>query len=327
MMSSQAGTYPTVVFSSVVRSTHKGDSHGGLYLADLATQTAEQVLDWSDASIDWEGRGGDRGLRGIAFHEDRMFLSASDEIFIYDRNFQLQTSFRNRYLKRCHEITVAGDRLFLTSTGFDSVLEYDLEAGLFVRGHLLRYPRRWRKRRKLHLRPRPKLTVFDPTGADGPVAGDTCHINNVFHEDGALYVSGTGLGYLWRIVNDRLERYARVPYGSHNARPFRGGVLLNHTATNRIVFTTRSGRIVKSFPVQTYDQRSLVHSDLPSDRARPSFARGLAVKDGLIIGGSSPATVTLYDFGRPRALCSVNVTMDVRNAIHGLEVWPFGAGP
>ena len=29
------------------------------------------------------------------------------------------------------------------------------------------------------------------------------------------------------------------------------------------------------------------------------------------------------DFSREKRLGSVNLTMDIRNAIHGLEVWPF----
>ena len=40
-------------------------------------------------------------------------------------------------------------------------------------------------------------------------------------------------------------------------------------------------------------------------------------------GGSSPSTVTLYDLAQNERVLSVNLTMDVRNAIHGLEVWPF----
>jgi hypothetical protein len=316
---------PKIIFSSVVRSTHKGESHGGLYLADLSTGSAEQVLDWSDPSIDWEGRGGDRGLRGIAFHGDRLLLSASDEIFVYDKDFRPQASFRNQYLRRCHEITVAGDSLFATSTGFDCVLEFDLVASSFVRGYSLRFPERWRARRKLHVRPRPSFTVFDPTGPRGPEPGDTSHINNVHHEDGALYLSGTALGNLWRIVEGRLQRYARVPYGSHNARPFKGGVLLNHTATDRIAFLSRRGRVLKSFDLPSYEEGELVHSEVPRDRARPAFGRGLAVVDDgdFIVGGSSPGTITLYRFDPPGALTSINVTMDVRNAIHGLEIWPF----
>jgi hypothetical protein len=315
---------PRIVFSSVVRSTNKGEAHGGLYLADLSDGTVEQVLDWSDPSIDWEGRGGDRGLRGIAFYGDRLFLSASDEIFVYDAAFRLQGSFRNPYLKRCHEINIDRDSLFLTSTSFDSVLEYDLLTDSFVRGYCLRYPKRMRLHRALHLRPRPSLTVFDPTSDDGPEPGDTCHINNVFSKDGAVYISGTRLGNIWRVIEGRAERYARIPYGSHNARPFKNGVLLNHTATDRVAFLTRRGRVVRSFPLRHYDQGELVHGELSTDRARPAFGRGLTViDDELIVGGSSPATISLYEFEPPRTVTTINVTLDVRNAIHGLEVWPF----
>jgi len=61
-----------------------------------------------------------------------------------------------------------------------------------------------------------------------------------------------------------------------------------------------------------------------SGLARQGFARGLAVvSDSLVAGGSSPSTVTLYDLASNQRVMSVNLTMDVRNAIHGLEVWPF----
>ncbi len=130
---------PRVIVSSVIRAADQGQSHGGVYLVDMSTGVTEQVIDWSTSSIDWEGRGGDRGLRGIAFHGDRIYLAASDEVFVYDRAFRQVGSFGNRYLRHCHEIHVSGDRLFITSTGFDSVLEYDLTNQRFVRGFLLRY--------------------------------------------------------------------------------------------------------------------------------------------------------------------------------------------
>ncbi len=73
-----------MIATSVVRATNQGESHGGVYLVDLLGGGFEQVIDWNEASISWEGRGADRGLRGIAFHEDRVLLAASDEIFVYD---------------------------------------------------------------------------------------------------------------------------------------------------------------------------------------------------------------------------------------------------
>lgn len=316
---------PSVVLSSVVRSAFKGESHGGVYLIDLETERIDQVIDWADPTINWEGRGADRGLRGIAFHGQSVYLAASDEIFVYDKTFALQGSFKNRYLKHCHEIQVEGERLYATSTGFDSVLEYDLAAEDFVRGYCLRFSSIWRSRRKVGLRPRPRFRTFDPRGDAGPIAGDTCHVNNVFARDGAVHVSGTGLGTMWRIADGRLSRFAAIPYGSHNARPFREGVLLNHTASDRIAYVDRRGGTLRSFPLPTYPEHQLENATLPKDLARPAFGRGLAVaeNDDLIIGGSSPATITAYRFGSGLTLKSVNVTMDVRNAVHGLEIWPF----
>ena len=315
---------PKILCSSVIRSVHRGESHGGVYLVDLATRTSEQVLDWTDADIDWDGRGGDRGLRGIAFHDGLIYLAASDEVFVYDRSWERRGSFRNPYLHLCHEIFVEGDRLYLASTGFDAVLEYDLAAGSFTRGWCLRYSNAWKLRRTLKLDIRPSLSRFDPNGPQGPAPGDTSHVNHVWVQDGALLASGTKMSALWRIDGPKLERYARLPFGTHNARPFREGVLFNHTRSDRIVYADRGGRTIASVPLPSYPARELLHADLPSDLARPAFGRGLTtLDDGRIVGGCSPATITSYDVDAEETLASVNLTMDVRNAVHGLEVWPF----
>ena len=315
---------PKVLLSSVIRSTHQGESHGGVYLVDMGSGEIRQVIDWNDPSIDWAGRGADRGLRGIAFFEDSIYLAASDEIFVYDQDFRLRASFKSPYLKHCHEIVIEEGVLYATSTGFDSILEYDLREGRFRRGYCLRFPDVWRMRRRLHMRPRPRFFAFDPESDRGPSPGDTCHVNSVSCEDGVLYVAGVRLGTLWRIEGSRLSRFARIPYGSHNARPFREGVLLNHTATDRIAFLDRRGRVIHVYPLVTYDEAKLVNAGLSRDQARPGFGRGLAVlDDGLILGGSSPATLTAYRFDPPGIVKSINLSMDVRNAIHGLAIWPF----
>ena len=79
-----------LVATSVVRGTRQGESHGGVYLIDLEKQRAKQTIDWNTADIDWQGRGWDRGLRGIAFDGDRVFIAASDELFEYDKSFNLK---------------------------------------------------------------------------------------------------------------------------------------------------------------------------------------------------------------------------------------------
>src|SRR5256885_11399937 len=106
MVEPTTSTLPRVVLSSVVRSSHQGESHGGVYVVDFATRDVEQVLDWDDPSISWEGRGADPGLRGIAFRGDRVYLAASDEIFLYDMSFRMQGTFRNSHSYHCLRITV-----------------------------------------------------------------------------------------------------------------------------------------------------------------------------------------------------------------------------
>jgi hypothetical protein len=68
----------------------------------------------------------------------------------------------------------------------------------------------------------------------------------------------------------------------------------------------------------------LEYNDIPEDHARQGFGRGLCEwKEGIVIVGSSPATVSAYELSSAERIASVNLTMDVRNAVHGLEVWSF----
>lgn len=315
---------PTVIATSVVRSTHKGESHGGIYLIDLRNGDQQQVRNWDDPNISWAGRGDERGLRGIAFHERSVLIAASDRIVILDQELNVVDSFVNPYLKHCHEIYRAGNTLWLSSTGFDCVLGFELSTGRFSIGyHLTRsYPSR--VARKLERSPRYSVRTFDPQASAEPSLTDRLHVNNVWPHEDSILVSGTGLRHIVEIRDDSTGRYARVPRGTHNAHPFRDGILVNHTRSNRIAFMTRRGRVRKSFPIKVYPESKLTHASLPADHARQAFGRGLCTwSDRVVIGGSSPATVSAFDFDTEQLLARVSVTMDVRNAIHGLEVWPF----
>jgi hypothetical protein len=47
------------------------------------------------------------------------------------------------------------------------------------------------------------------------------------------------------------------------------------------------------------------------------------LNDDLVAGGSSPSTIALHDLKRSKTVLTVRLSQDVRNAIHGLEIWPF----
>ena len=109
---------PKLIVTSVVRGSQQGESHGGVFTVDFDNQDGIQHIDWNTGDIDWEGRGADRGLRGIEFDGDDIYIAASDELFVYNRDFEGQRSFKNRYLKHCHEICRMERMIFVTSTGF-----------------------------------------------------------------------------------------------------------------------------------------------------------------------------------------------------------------
>lgn len=306
---------PTVITSSVVRSAHQGESHGGIYLVDLENSRFTQKIDWNNCDIDWNGRGGDRGLRGIAFHGDEIYIAASDEIIIYDRNFSRIRSLRNRHLKYCHEIFIFQDMLYLTSTGYDSVLVFSIPAGRFVTSYCAR----------LHPGNNFSVNSFDPNGFDGPSPGDTLHLNSLHVDDNGLHIAGHQLPFIILVDGSGVWKYGKLPAGTHNARPFNDALLFNNTAANCIALARRDGSTLKSFPVVMFDDRQLLHKDLPNDHARQGFCRGLClINNGeFIVGGSSPSTLSVYSMLDGKCVKRVSISMDKRNAIHGLEVWPY----
>lgn len=303
---------PALLASSVIRGSLLGESHGGLYLVDLDRGTAELKLDWNTTAIDITGRGGDRGLRGIAFHRERILVAANSQLLILDPSFRVLESFGNPYLQHCHEISVAGDLVYLTATGFDSLLSFDLTSGRFVDGWHLGL-----SGRSLGLH------HFDPSTAAGPAAGHHFHLNSVHASAAGIWFGGLNTPGLLHMDGKGLSLAARLPPGTHNAQLWNDGLLYNDTEANRVCYL-RDGRLCE-MAVPDFDPRRIVNLErFASAVARPRFARGLCVlANGLIAGGSSPSTISVYDPGDGRRLTQQNISMDIRNAVHGLAVWPY----
>jgi hypothetical protein len=301
-----------LVATSVVRGSRQGESHGGVYLVDFTEKTAALCVDWNTADIDWQGRGWDRGLRGIAFDGERVYIAASDELFVYDPGFRLLESFRSPYLKHCHEICVHQRRLYLTSTGFDSILGFDLDNKRFCWGiHIARL------RKGFQGKP------FDPVTAPGPAPSNNFHLNSVYATDKGLFISGLKTGAVLVYNGREIVPWVSLPGGTHNARPHLDGVLFNDTQADRVRWVSPGGE--KSFAVPAYPPEQLTHVDEDDSRiARAGFGRGLcAISDQLLAAGSSPSTIALHDLDELKTIGQVTLSYDIRNAIHGLEVWPF----
>lgn len=235
-------------------------------------------------------------------------------MFVYDQQFRIVKSFRNHYLKHCHEICVHRGVLYLTSTGFDSILAFDLAAERFTWGMAVTLADgQWHAH------------CFDPNSANGPPARNVAHINTIDCTDQGLSFSGLRTNGIVSLAAEmRLEPQVELPAGTHNARLTDDGVLFNDTAANFLRYVRRDGS-ERHFPFPTYPEDELEFSTTDaSGIARQGFGRGLCViDDRLVAAGSSPSTVSVFDLEKGQSVFAVNFSMDVRNAIHGLEVWPY----
>ena len=305
---------PKLIATSVVRGSEKGQSHGGVYTIDFNSQEVEQHIDWNDGDIDFSGRGWDRGLRGIEFIDQQVWIAASDELFCYSPEFELLGSYRNEYLTHCHEISRRDHLLFLTSTGYDSVLVFNLKTLSFIWGlYISRNGDDWTGQR------------FDPMAKSGPPFSNNYHINMIHVAESGVYFSGLHTRALLRLSSDMsITKTCSLPEGIHNARPFLEGVIFNDTKSDVIRHVSRNGESIV-LPVPIYNTEELQFHGVDDTKvARQGFGRGLCVvNERLIAAGSSPSTISLYDVGSKERISAVNLTMDIRNAIHGLEVWPF----
>ena len=101
-------------------------------------------------------------------------------------------------------------------------------------------------------------------------------------------------------------------------------MLFIDTDKDCVRYVAREGR-QHAFRLPSYDGLPIESTGADDSKiARQGYGRGLyPVGDRFLAAGSSPATITLYDLETNMAVGSVNLSMDVRNAIHGLEVWPY----
>ena len=304
---------PRLLVSSVVRGAERNQSHGGLYLVDFDESSSRMLVDWDSVEIDVSGRGGDRGLRGIGIDSGRaqIWVAATDRLLLFDPDLRLIDQFASPFLRHCHEISIHRDLIHIVSTGFDAVLTFDPAVGRFTRG--------------LHLAADPgglRLRTFNPGVGPGPEPGNRFHINNVAARDEGLFFSGLRLPALLREHRGVLANAAKLPPGTHNAQPFGDGVIFNDTASDRICVGTPHRMM--SLEIADAAMRATTGPAIDPVLARPFFARGLLpLSDRLVVGGASPSTVSLYDLDAAKAVARIGLSDDVRNAIHGIALWPF----
>ncbi|MDT8320295.1 MAG: hypothetical protein RQ826_07185 [Xanthomonadales bacterium] len=301
-----------LALTTVVRGSSKGQSHGGLYLVDIDGGRGAQLLDWTRPTIDWSGYGAGRGLRGLAVHEQHVYVAGSDELFCFDPGFHLQNVYRSPYLGGAQAVAYFDGRVYVVSRQFDALLSLNIAGGRFDWGLQISDD-------EGGLRGMP----FDPQGTVGPSPGSHLRLNSLHCDSRGLFVSGSRTAGLLHFDGRRITRLVTLPERVHDARPWRDGVLFNDTGAGAVRFLTPQANRV--FQVPRYPEEVLEPGSFENPEcALQGYARGLCVIDGQrFASGSSPLTVTVHDLEAMKTELSITLETDARHAVHTLAAWPF----
>ena len=279
--------------SSAIRAPGTEAGSGGLFLIDLEARSVLQPVDLVSAKFPWEETGREAGLRGIAFDGESMYCAASDALYTFNSKFEYQAHWSNPYLRYCRGIAIVERRLFMVSSGFDSIIGFDLDTLQFD----------W----ALHIKSRGFAVgghPFDPTGDDGPLMVAKLDLHEMYCDKTGMYItSNKGLiRYLGNEINVAVE----LPADSHDARPFRDGVLFNDSMAAALRYAGRG---------EGEDDRTMSTGESP---------RGLCVLNGAVVaGGSSPATVSIVDLAANKQLLTVQISEDPNTSIRCIARWPY----
>ncbi|MDZ4730424.1 MAG: hypothetical protein SH820_10840 [Xanthomonadales bacterium] len=281
-------------------------------MLDIEGQAGAQVLSWSYSAISWDGSGGARGLRGIGFAKDQVFIAAHDELMVFSPEFELVAKHRSPYLGGAQGLTVFENRVYVISSAFDAVLAFDLELGQFVWGLQLSNDDAG-----------VRATPFDPLGTLGPSPRNRLQLQSVCANAKGLFLSGPATLGLLHFDGKRIAQLVSLPEGARDARPWRDGVLFNDTSADAVRFLTPEHNRV--FALLPYPEKDLEPADSADPaQGRAGFARGLCVIDNeRFVSGSSPLTVTLHNIETMQTVQRFNLDMDVRHCVHSLALWPY----
>lgn len=334
-----------VYFSTVLRSAPP--HHGGeLVLLDWEKKEilARRPIVPSDPDIeDPNPRGNTRGGRGIEILGDEVLCCSYHSLLFFDRNLVPRRRFTHPLFVSLHETVPAGDgTLWVTSTAIDAAFRVDLQTGEVVEE---RHPRAMPGiAAALGLTPLELPTGRDPRssflGREHFEHPHHVHLNAVALVEGRLFALLSKPGVIADLDRDRIVARHKSLKGSHNLRLGPDGLLRVSYTLERCVllFDPHTGRRVRKIRfgrdgglrrrLRRHDlvyraRRALARVGLvDSHPNRPGFVRGLAIRDGRLFVGISPATIVEIDERTGRVVDRFDYAEEVRACVHGLEVEP-----
>ena len=303
-----------LIATTVIHGAEAGEVHGCAYLVDLVNEEVFRKIRYDADDIEWFGQEGGRGLRGIAFEDDTLYIAASNVLLAYDKRFKLIESWRNPYLLNCHGICIYQRKLFLASSGNDCILAFDLDDRKFDWAMQI-------QTQQFQFKP----LTFDPQEADGPLPINKLHLSSVSCSEQGMHISGRNTGGLLHFNGETIQMSVELPKGAQDAHMFRHGVVFNDSHKGVIRYAgSNDEKEDRAISVPFFTASDHSENDPHEVRSlKRGFARGLCILSAAsVAGGSTPAGVSIYDLRDNKRLLTVNFTKNTREAINSIDTFP-----
>lgn len=332
-----------IYFGTIVRAAAVNEG-GGLLKLDWNKKTIlnEVPIVPADPALDHDpnARGNVRGCRGIRVLGDEIIAADYHTLNFFDRDLNLKRKMTHGLMAGLHEIDIADDSIWVSSTSLDAVLKYRLDNGALEAQY---WPREMPGfQNELDIEPLPidkkidnRETFLDSASFRGP---SHLHLNAVCEYQGevyALFHSKCVVANLTRgtivIRDDKLKH-------AHNLIIEEPGLVLINDTHRAVVreYDLASGRQTRAIDIKKMPgiKKLVFKSALRAIRemgvsffssrrkatARPLYLRGLAVDENYIFAGFSPATIARIDRKTGELVDYYFHSSDVRVCIHGLTV-------
>jgi len=273
-------------------------------------------------------RGNSRGGKGMLVSGDEIFVGTYHSILVYDIHLNLKYRITNNLFSNIHEMSFAGEHIWVSSTTIDCALQVDRE------GKTLKtwWPREERLLQEKY--------GFFPMEIDkqadnrlvylhAELENSECHthLNSVATFSDRTYVLLNKQGVLVKIEPEmRIEIEDRNLRGAHSPTITPCGnrlILCGSFKKTILIYDLETGELNQKIELMELPEIANLHRDYPDQPFNRSiFVRGLEIiDDHRVLVGVSPAAILEIDINNGKLLDLFQYSQDVGDAVHGLVHW------
>jgi len=280
-----------ILATVVLRTSKPQEAHGFLVAIDWATRRVVRTIAAPAlySELGYRNRGGRRGFRGLARHRGKVWLAASDAIYLLDpAEMAIVGMVSHRYMGSIHDLFGEDDGVWVTCTGADGI--FKIGEGQDV------IDERWAKGPPTH-----DLRIhFDD-------ALDTLHVNSIYRYRGELYFYAAFTGEVYRVTAAGLEVTDTLEAMCHNVFRDERGFFRSVSPLSELRYGDRTIALPRGGPSGEF--------------THPGWLRGLErLPNGHVLVGSSPARIFEVDLQAARVVDQLVLKEDSNWTISGIAV-------